>query len=93
MLAQQRIGCYELGSPRCMPKTLTVETIQLADLTQPLKSPLREFRIAFADSHEVAAYVSPAKRQHKVSFLDLLHGFVAAVSIDHQHALHIVGKV
>ncbi len=30
MLAQQRISRYELASPQCMPKTLTVETIQLA---------------------------------------------------------------
>ena len=76
-----------------MPKTLTVETIQLADPNEPLQSLRFEFREAFANSHKVTAHVGPAKRQNEESIFDLLHGFVTTVAIDHQHALRIVGKV
>ena len=58
MLDKQRIGRYELGSPQCIPKTLTVETIQLANPAEPLKIPRLEFRVAFTDSHKFTTHVS-----------------------------------
>ena len=58
MLEQQRIGRYELGSPQCIPETLTVETIQLANPTEPLKIPRLDFRVAFTDSHKFTTHVS-----------------------------------
>ena len=58
MLEQQRIDRYELGSPQCIPKTLTVETIQLANPTEPLKIPRLDFRVAFTDSHKFTTHVS-----------------------------------
>ena len=52
-----------------MPKTLKVETIQLADPTELLQSPRFEFQVAFTDSHKVATHVCPENANTRVPSL------------------------
>lgn len=76
-----------------MAETLTNEGIQLPNASEPPQRPLRQFWLAFADSHKVATNMSPAEPEHKIALFDLLYRFVTTVAIDHQHAIYLPAEM
>ncbi len=70
-----------------------MELIQRTDATHPLERPRFQRRVGFAHAHKITPHMGPAERQAKMAFLDLLHRFVSAVPIDHQHSGSIVREV
>lgn len=93
VLSQQSISGGEFCRAVFMLQPFAIESVQLLDLPQPCQSPVLQFGKSFSDANKVATHMSPAKCQQKISVFDLLHGFVTAIAIDHQHAASIIRKM
>ena len=76
-----------------MFQTLAVELVKLTDAMKPSEGPIRQVRPTFADLDEIAPNVRPTKGQLDRAHFHLRHGLVGRITVDHQHAYRVRGKV